>query len=54
MARPAGLPEHVILAMLRREDLLTRAKLHAISYDHIMGQLQWTKLRTEMRQVGSL
>ena len=54
VASPADLPEHVIVAMLRRENLLTRAKLNALRYDHNTGERQWIKLRTVMRQVGSL
>ena len=51
---PADLPEHVIVAMLKRENLLTRAKLNALFYDHITGERQLRKLKTELRQVGSL
>ena len=53
VAGPADLPEHVIVAMLKRENLLTRAKLNALFYDHITGERQLRKLKTELRQVGS-
>ena len=52
VASPADLPDHVIMAMLRRESLLTCAKLSALFHDHIMGVRQLNKLRTELRQVG--
>ena len=54
MAGPADLPEHVILAMLRRENLLTHAKLDALCYDQVTGECQLRKLRNELRQVGGL
>ena len=42
------------MAMLKRENLLTRAKLNALFYDHITGERQLRKLKTELRQVGIL
>ena len=53
VAGPADLPEHVIVAMLKRENLLTRAKLNALFYDHITGERQLRKLKTELRQVSN-
>ena len=39
--------------MLRRDVLLTGAKLNAHSYDQIMGERQLKKLNTTLRQVRS-
>ena len=50
---PADIPYHVIVAMLRRDILLTCAKLNAHSYERIMGERQLRKLNTELRQVRS-
>ena len=54
VASPADLPEHVIMAMLRRENLLTSAKLNALCYDQSTGERQLRKLDSELHQVGSL
>ena len=54
MASPADLPEHVIVAMLRREKLLTRAKLMALCYDIFTGERRLRILKTELHQVGTL
>ena len=56
MASPAAadLPEHVIVAMLRRENLLTSAKLSALRHDQSTGERQLRKLSSELHQVGSL
>ena len=54
MASSADLPEHVIMAMLGREHLLTRAKLSALLHDQMMGERHLRKLKTELRQVGTL
>ena len=54
VASPADLPEHVIMAMLRRENFLMHAKHDALCYDQITGECQLRKLRNELRQVGSL
>jgi len=50
------LPDEVIMAMLRREVMLTRAKLHGLCYDQIMGDRRLRSLKTKLRQVraGSL
>ncbi len=45
------LPDHVIVALLRREALLTKAKLHALSYEHIMGERSLRTLKAQLRQV---
>ena len=51
--RSADLPDSVIIARLRREVLLTRAKLHGLMYDHIMSERRLRSLKTQLRQVGS-
>ena len=45
------LPDAVIIAMLKREVLLTRAKLHGLMYDHIMSERKLRSLKTQLRQV---
>lgn len=45
------LPDEVIMAMLRREVMLTRAKLHGLCYDQIMGERRLRSLKTQLRQV---
>ena len=40
MASPADLPEQVLVAMLRRENMLTRVKLNALCYDQTTGECQ--------------
>ena len=45
------LPDAVIVAMLKREVLLTRAKLHGLMYDHIMSERRLRSLKTQLRQV---
>lgn len=42
------------MAMLRREVLLTRAKLHGLCYDQIMGERKLRSLKTQLRQVHAL
>ena len=46
------IPDSVIIAMLKREVLLTRAKLHGLMYDHIMSERRLRSLKTQLRQVG--
>ena len=46
------LPDGVIVAMLKREVLLTRAKLHGLMYDHIMSERRLRSLKTQLRQVS--
>ncbi len=50
----ADLPDGVIIAMLKREVLLTRAKLHGLMYDHIMSERKLRSLKTQLRQVRSV
>jgi len=40
--------------MLKREVLLTRAKLHGLMYDHIMSERKLRSLKTQLRQVCSV
>jgi len=46
----AGTPDHVVVAMLRREAVLTQAKLHALVYDHIQGDRALRATRAQIRQ----
>lgn len=45
------LPDAVIEAMLRRELLLTNAKLHGLGNEHITSERKLRSLRTQLRQV---
>ena len=45
------LPDSVIIALLKREHLLTRAKLNALYYEHITGERKLRSLKTQLRQV---
>jgi len=45
------LPDHAIIALLKREHLLTRAKLNALYFEHIMGERRLRSLKTQLRQV---
>ena len=47
------LPDHAITALLKREHLLTRAKLNALYFEHIMGERRLRSLKTQLRQVRS-
>ena len=44
------LPDHVVQAMLKRELLLTRAKLHALTYEHIMGERKMRTYKSQLKQ----
>ena len=44
------LPDHVVMAMLKRELLLTRAKLHALHYEHIMGERKMRTYKSQLKQ----
>ena len=48
---PAELPDYVIIAMLRREVLLTEAKLHALDYELVTAERKLRQLRSQLRQV---
>ncbi|KAK9823299.1 hypothetical protein WJX72_001733 [[Myrmecia] bisecta] len=49
--KTSDLPDDVILSMLEREMLLTRAKLHALNYEHHVGERNFRRLQTQLRQV---
>lgn len=51
-AEAMELPDSVILALLRREVLLTNAKLHALTHEHILGKRELRTLKYRLRQVG--
>ena len=44
------LPDAVVMAMLQRELLLTRAKLHALHYEHIMGERKMRTYKSQLKQ----
>ena len=48
----AELPDHAIIALLKREHLLTRAKLNALYFEHITGERRLRSLKTQLRQVS--
>lgn len=48
---PQDLPDHVMEAMLKRELLLTNAKLHGLGNEHITSERKLRSLRTQLRQV---
>ena len=48
------LGDEQILKVLMREELLTRAKLHVLQYERMMGDLQLRSLRAELVQVLSM
>ena len=50
---PSDLPDHVVLKMLHREVLLTKAKLHALNYEHAVAERKLRTLKSQLRQVCS-
>lgn len=46
-------PDHLVIEVLKREELLTRAKLHVLQYERMMGDSQLRSLRAELMQVGA-
>ena len=48
---PEALHDSVIIALLKREHLLTRAKLNALYYEHVTGERKLRSLKTQLRQV---
>ena len=44
------LPDAVVMVMLKRELLLTRAKLHALHYEHIMGERKMRTYKSQLKQ----
>jgi hypothetical protein len=51
LACHSPIPPHAIVAMLRREVLLTRAKLQFLSYEHLLAERMLRSLKTQLRQV---
>ena len=51
-AETMELPDGVILEMLKREVLLTKAKLHALTLEHILEERKLRTLNFQLRQVG--
>ncbi len=45
------LPDGVVLKMLQREVLLTRAKLHALAYEQAVAERRTRVLKSQLRQV---
>ena len=50
---PNELPDAVILKMLAREVLLTRAKLHALAYEQAVAERRTRVLKSQLRQVST-
>jgi hypothetical protein len=48
-----NLPDSVIISMLRRETLLTRAKLHVLLFEHLQQDRQLRTWRMQLKQVGT-
>ena len=53
-AEPEMLPDSVVQAMLTRELLLTRAKLHALTYEHIMGERKMRAFKSQLKQARGM
>jgi hypothetical protein len=49
-----ALPDHVIVAMLKREVLLTRAKLHYLLWEHLTLERQLRTWKNQLKQVWLL
>lgn len=48
----SSLPDTVIVKMLKRESLLTTAKLHALSFDSLQAKKQLESLKNQIRHVS--
>ena len=48
------IPDSVIQAMLRREVLLTEAKLHFLDWELLTNDRKLRQLRTQLRQVRTM
>lgn len=46
-------PDEAMLSMLRREVLLTRAKLHYLGYQQMAAERMLRSLKAQLRQVGA-
>lgn len=53
-SEPKALPDDAILFMLRREALLTKAKLHYLVFEHLTQEKELRILKQALRQVGPL
>ena len=49
---PCELPDHVVVALLRREALLVRVQLHAARTQSLLSQERLIPLQTKQHQVG--
>ena len=49
---PCPLPDSVIVSMLRREALLTKAKLHYLVFEHLQQDKAVRTLKSQLKQVG--
>ena len=48
---PCPLPDSVIVSMLRREALLTKAKLHYLVFEHLQQDKAVRTLKSQLKQV---
>ena len=48
---PSPLPDSVIVSMLRREALLTKAKLHYLVFEHLQQDKAVRSLKSQLKQV---
>lgn len=48
---PSQLPDSVIVSMLRREALLTKAKLHYLVFEHLQQDKSVRTLKSQLKQV---
>ena len=48
---PCELPDHVVVALLKREALLNRVRLHAVQIQHIISNERLRHLQTKQCQV---
>jgi hypothetical protein len=48
---PSPLPDSVIVSMLRREALLTKAKLHCLVFEHLQQDKSVRTLKSQLKQV---
>lgn len=51
---PCELPDHVVVALLKREALLTRVRLHTARIQQIMNRERLTSLQTKQLQVQGM
>ena len=49
---PSPLPDSVIVSMLRREALLTKAKLHYLVFEHLQQDKAVRSLKSQLKQVS--